>query len=65
VDNFPQFLGELSTALAAGILDFLNDLRDLVVDVSSFSHLFTDLLCCIHNRGVVAISEVHTDLRKR
>ena len=63
VDSFPQFLGYLSTALAAGILDSLNNFRDLVIDVTSFPHLFTDLLGCIHDCCVVTITEIHADFR--
>ncbi len=65
MEGFPQNLGYLSTALAAGIFDSLNDFRHLVVDVASFPHLLTDLLGRIHNCCVVAVAEVHADFRQR
>ena len=65
MEGFPQILGYLSTALAAGILDSLNDFRHLVVDVASFPHLLTDLLSRIHNRRVVAVTEIHANFRQR
>ncbi len=55
--------GHLSTGLSAGILDFLNDFRDLVIDIAALSHLLADLLGRIHNRGVVSITEIHADFR--
>ncbi len=61
VDSFPQEKGRLSTGLSAGILDFLNYFRNLVVDVAALPHLLTDLLGGIHNRGVVSITEIHAD----
>ena len=65
VEGFPQILGYLSTALVAGIFDSLNDFRHLVVDVASFPHLLADLLGCIHNCCVVAVTEIHADFRQR
>ncbi len=65
MDSFPQEKGRLSTGLSAGILDFLNDFRNLVVDVAALPHLLTDLLGGIHNRGVVSITKIHADFRQR
>lgn len=65
MDSFPQKKAVLSTGLSAGILDFLNDFRDLVVDIASPPHLLTDLLGRIHNRGVVSITEIHADFGQR
>ncbi len=65
VDSFPQEKGWLSTGLSAGILDFLNYFRNLVVDIAAFSHLLTDLLGRVHHSGVVAIAKIHTDFRER
>ena len=53
---------KLSTGLAADVLDFLDDFRDLVVDIASFPHLLADLLGGIHNRGVVPVTEIHPNL---
>jgi hypothetical protein len=61
VDSFPQEKGRLSTGLSAGVLDFLNYFRDLVVNIAPLPHLLTDFLCRIHNRGVVPITEIHAD----
>ena len=62
VESYPQKKVKLSTGLAADVLDFLDDLRDLVVDIASFPHLLTDLLSGIHHCRVVSVSEIHPNL---
>ena len=62
VESYPQKKTGLSTGLAADVLDFLDDFRDLVVDIASFPHLLTDLLGGIHNCGVVPVAEIHPNL---
>ena len=62
VESYPQKKTGLSTGLAANVLDFLDDFRDLVVDIASFPHLLTDLLGGIHHCRVVSVSEIHPNL---
>ena len=51
--------------LSVAVFDSLNDLRDLVIDVAPLTHLSTDLLGRIHNRRVVAVTEVSPDFWQR
>ncbi len=61
MNTYPQKSGGLSTDLTVVVLDFLDDFRNLVVDIAAFSHLLTDLLSGIHNCCVVSVTEIHTD----